>query len=53
MNTLTENELLEVNGGGIGELLYKMYADTLNKIEQNPQDYTWTMDWYYQRGQTK
>jgi hypothetical protein len=55
MNALNENELLEVNGGAFEPLttIIKLYEDLLTKIEQNPGSYTWTMDWYYQRGQTK
>ena len=43
------HELNEIDGGywqvlGIG---VGVYRDLLKKIEENPQDYTWTMDWYY------
>ena len=42
-------ELNEIDGGfwqvlGIG---VTAYMGLLKKIEDNPQDYTWTMDWYY------
>ena len=51
MNTLNEGQLSEIEGGNV--LLFGWaivaYRDTLNKIEQNPQDYAWMMDWYYQR----
>ncbi len=49
MNTLNVTELSEIEGGN--PILYgwaiTAYMNTLNKIEQNPQDYTWLMDWYY------
>jgi hypothetical protein len=54
MNTLTEAEMTEIEGGnGLIILGLQAYKELLGKIEQNPGDYTWTMDWYYQRGQTK
>lgn len=50
MNTLNEAELATVEGGNpilIGWGI-TVYMNTLNKIEQNPQEYTWLMDWYYE-----
>ncbi len=49
MNTLNENELSEVNGGGVGVSFIGVYLAFLDKVEKNPNDYTWTMDWYYSR----
>ena len=55
MNTLTMDavpdvELAEINGGnpfaGIA-IAATAYVTLLTKIEQNPQDYTFLMDWYY------
>ena len=51
MNTLNESELTGIEGGNpllIGWAIVA-YRDTLNKIEQNPDSYTWMMDWYYQQ----
>jgi len=51
MNTLNAVEMEEVEGGNallVGWAIVA-YRDTLNKIEQNPQSYTWLMDWYYQK----
>ena len=55
MNTLNETELSQIRGEGFDPIttMIQLYKDTLTKIEQNPGYYTWTMDWYYQRGQTK
>ena len=52
MNTLNDTEMMEVQGGVSGGMwgsLIGAYAGLLNKIEQNPNDYTWTMDWYYSK----
>ena len=37
------NELAEVEGG----FLLDAYLALLDKIEKNPDDYTFLMDWYY------
>jgi hypothetical protein len=47
MNTLNDIELMETDGGFVWPTLYLLYRDTLDKIEKNPEMYTWTMDWYY------
>lgn len=52
MNTLNEIEMFDVTGGVSGGLIgagLTAYIGLLNKMEQNPQDYTWLMDWYYER----
>jgi hypothetical protein len=51
MNTMEEVDLMEIQGGIAGLLgaALTAYMGFLNKVEQNPQDYTWTMDWYYQQ----
>ena len=55
MNTLNEAELSDIHGEGLDgpTTIIQLYKELLTKIEQNPGSYTWTMDWYYQRGQTK
>jgi hypothetical protein len=52
MNTLDEIELMQVEGGiaqGIIGAGLTAYIGFLREVEANPQYYTWTMDWYYQR----
>ena len=39
--------MLDVEGGNPWLPVIGAYQMLLNKIESNPQDYTWTMDWYY------
>jgi hypothetical protein len=51
MTTLDETELRQIDGGIIqyfGAFL-STYVAFLREVEANPQDYTWTMDWYYSR----
>jgi bacteriocin-like protein len=47
MNTLTENELQKVEGGATGIPILGAYVALLDKMERNPNSYTWMMDWYY------
>ena len=53
MNTciaLTDNELEVIVGGNPVALIgiaAVAYMGLLTKIENNPDQYTWTMDWYY------
>jgi hypothetical protein len=47
MNALNESEMSEINGGGVGIPFIGVYMAFLDKVEKNPQDYTWMMDWYY------
>jgi hypothetical protein len=48
MNTLNESEMQEVEGGGIsGVPILGAYIALLDKMEKNPNSYTWMMDWYY------
>jgi len=50
MNTLNESELQEVEGGGISGIpILGAYIALLDKMERNPNSYTWMMDWYYQK----
>lgn len=49
LTVMNEAELENVEGGiwqgiAVGVVAYKALLD---KIEANPGDYTWTMDWYY------
>jgi len=50
MMTLDECEMAEIEGGnpfaGIA-IAAIAYTNLLNKIEDNPDDYTFLMDWYY------
>lgn len=50
MTTLTDIEATLIEGGNplilVGFALGAYYG-VLDKMEKNPQDYTWTMDWYY------
>ena len=48
MNTLNDIELMDVEGGFVWPLI-QAYKELLIKIEQNPQEYTWLMDWYYEQ----
>ena len=48
MNTLNEMELSDIEGGTpLLGIAAGAYMALLNKIEANPNSYTWTMDWYY------
>lgn len=50
METMTEVDLSDIDGGnpfaGIA-VAVGAYMGLLDKIEKNPQDYTFLMDWYY------
>lgn len=48
LSTLTDLEAVQIEGGNFLAFALAAYAGLLDKIEKNPQDYTWTMDWYYQ-----
>lgn len=49
MTAMNETELGQVGGGSmpLWSLLVGSYKDLLDKIERNPEQYTWMMDWYY------
>lgn len=54
MNTnmiiLNEDEAVLIEGGNplvLAGMAIGAYVGLLDKMEKNPQDYTWTMDWYY------
>lgn len=47
MIVLDEHQLAEVEGGNPLLLGFAAYAALLEKIEKNPSDYTFLMDWYY------
>lgn len=51
MAVLDETELTQIDGGiWPGIVAAAMLArEVIKEIENNPQDYTWTMDWYYNR----
>lgn len=46
---LGETDLADVNGGLLPILVFTWAVGTslINKIESNPDCYTWMMDWYY------
>ncbi|GAB1487778.1 hypothetical protein MASR2M8_02190 [Opitutaceae bacterium] len=46
---LDESDLANVNGGLLPALVFTWAIGTslINKIETNPESYTWMMDWYY------
>ena len=50
MMVLEDGQLAEIEGGnpfaGIA-IAATAYVTLLSKIESNPQDYTFLMDWYY------
>jgi len=46
MNTLNEAEMSGIEGGSAIPLI-GVYMAFLEKVEKNPGDYTWMMDWYY------
>lgn len=48
MTELTFDQAAEVSGGNIFALAISAYAALLDKIEANPDDYSWLMDWYYE-----
>jgi hypothetical protein len=51
LDVLSDAELAETNGGNPLVLIPTIVAawqSLLNKIEQNPEDYTFLMDWYYE-----
>jgi len=47
---MTDAELSDITGGnpfaGIA-IAVGAYMKLLDTVERNPDDYTWTMDWYY------
>lgn len=49
MTAMNEAELESVEGGSLPLVIMAVgaYGALLDKIERNPQYYTWTMDWYY------
>lgn len=50
MMILDEYEMAGIEGGNplvLGGMALGAYMKTLDKIEENPNDYTWLMDWYY------
>lgn len=49
MMVLSDTELAQVDGGMIPlfAMLIGAYTGLLDKIEKNPEQYTWMMDWYY------
>jgi hypothetical protein len=49
MNTMNDIEMSEIEGGAIWLPGIGVYQAFLTKVENNPQDYTWMMDWYYQK----
>lgn len=47
---LSPDELAETNGGNpviLVPVVAVAWHNLLNKIEQNPSDYTFLMDWFY------
>lgn len=52
MIALTDMELAQIEGGNPLALIgiaVGSYVGLLDKMEKNPQDYTWMMDWYYSK----
>jgi hypothetical protein len=49
MVALNDAELEQVEGGiwQLAPIGFAAYKTLLDKIEANPDAYTWTMDWYY------
>jgi hypothetical protein len=49
MNAMNDIEMSEIEGGNILITGIMAYQAFLTKVENTPQDYTWMMDWYYQK----
>lgn len=50
MEMMTDAELTGIDGGNpfaAAAVAISTYMALLDKIEKNPQDYTFLMDWYY------
>lgn len=48
MTELNLDEAAHVSGGNPIAISVSLYLALLKKIEDNPSDYTWMMDWYYE-----
>ncbi len=50
MMILSEHEMVDIEGGNplvLAGMAIGGYMKLVDKIEENPNDYTWLMDWYY------
>jgi hypothetical protein len=50
MMTLDDGQLAEIEGGNplaLAGMAVGSYVGLLQKMENNPQEYTFLMDWYY------
>jgi hypothetical protein len=48
MNTKDEFEMSETESGNVWVPGFIAHQAFLTRAENNPRDYTWMMDWYYE-----
>lgn len=51
MEYINEKEMASIAGGNplvLAGMFITSYSQLLNKMENNPEDYTFLMDWYYE-----
>ena len=51
MEQISNRDMESITGGNplvLAGMFITSYTQVLNKIENNPEDYTFLMDWYYE-----